>query len=400
MNIILFDTKERYNFLPFAYTRPIAEIIIGMSSIGEKWSKSYKGAGISYLTEKYLSRKFPAVIDPVENLIINGSLLPSDEILDEINELDFNEKLMDGEDLLAIKLSGDKLTKVLEKGIRLDKVDVIKTKTKYEAIVLKKWTDIFLKNDIAIDSDYRKLTAGRSSSELSASNTLIGNNIFVEPDAIIEGAILNSSTGPIYIGRNVQVMEGAMIRGPVAICENSVIKMGAKIYGATTFGPYSKVGGEVNNCVIFGFSNKAHDGFIGNTVIGEWCNLGADTNISNLKNNYTSIKLWEYQEKSFKDSGLQFCGMAMGDHSKTGINTMINTGTTVGVSANLYGSGYPRNFIPSFSWGGREGLSVFKLDKAIDVARTVMQRRNVELTKKDIEILDHIYTTTADERSK
>src|SRR5690606_24924204 len=247
-----------------------------------------------------------------------------------------------------------------------------------------------------LEDDFELLTDGRRSQPIPATNNIInGQNIFIEEGAKLEFVTLNASFGPIYIGKDAEIMEGSIIRGPFALCEHATVKLGAKIYGPTTVGPHSKVGGEVNNSVIFGYSNKGHDGFMGNSVLGEWCNLGADTNNSNLKNNYAEVRLWDYNTESFARTGLQFCGLMMGDHSKCGINTMFNTGTVVGVSANIFGSGFPRNFIPSYSWGGAAGMTTFKTDKAFEVAREVMKRRNLEFTEQDEKIMEHVFEITA-----
>src|SRR5690606_7840722 len=251
--------------------------------------------------------------------------------------------------------------------------------------------DIFSKNTLAIQADFDLLTKGRQSAAIPDSVFCINRkNIFVEEGARLNFASLNASDGPIYIGKNAEIMEGCTIRGPFALCDSSTLKMQTKIYGGTSIGPHSKVGGEVNNSVIFGYSNKAHDGFLGNSVIGEWCNLGADTNNSNLKNNYAEVKLWDYEKEGFANTGLQFCGLMMGDHSKCGINTMFNTGTVVGVSANIFGSGFPRNFIPSFSWGGSGGFTTYNTEKAFEVAKVVMSRRNIEFSDLDAKILVHV----------
>jgi UDP-N-acetylglucosamine diphosphorylase/glucosamine-1-phosphate N-acetyltransferase len=239
------------------------------------------------------------------------------------------------------------------------------------------------------------LTEGRKSQPISKSvNTIAKENIFIEEGAKLEFVTLNASTGPIYIGKNTEIMEGSMIRGPFALCEGAGVKLGAKVYGATTVGPYSKIGGEVNNSVLFGYSNKGHDGFLGNSVLGEWCNIGADSNNSNLKNNYEEVKLWSYETESFEKTGLQFCGLMMGDHSKCGINTMFNTGTVVGVSANIFGAGFPRNFVPSFSWGGAAGFTVYMTRKAFETARLVMSRRGVDFDEKEAKILQHVFEDT------
>jgi UDP-N-acetylglucosamine diphosphorylase/glucosamine-1-phosphate N-acetyltransferase len=256
--------------------------------------------------------------------------------------------------------------------------------------------EIFQYNGRALQEDFQLLTAGRNSQPLSDSNRHTGNQLFIEEGAKIECSILNSSTGPIYIGKEAEIMEGCMIRGPFSLGDHSTVKMGAKIYGPTTVGPHCKVGGEINHSVFFGYSNKAHDGFMGQSVIGEWCNIGADTNTSNLKNTYEDIKLWNYADKTFVDTGLQFCGLIMGDHSKCGINTMFNTGTVVGISSNIFGPGYQRNFIPSFVWGGTSGLKAYDVNKAIAVARRVYARRNKEFTEVDEQILRSAYTFALD----
>jgi UDP-N-acetylglucosamine diphosphorylase/glucosamine-1-phosphate N-acetyltransferase len=250
-------------------------------------------------------------------------------------------------------------------------------------------------NEKAIQQDFEFLTKGRKSQTLSATNRVVNpKNIFIEEGARVEFAILNASTGPIYIGKDAEVMEGSKVRGPFALCNNAVLKMDAKVYGPTTIGPFSKVGGEVHQSVIIGYSNKAHDGFLGHSVIGEWCNLGADTNTSNLKNSYEEVKLWSYTEDSFVPTGLQFCGTIMGDHSKCGINTMLNTGTVVGVSANVYGPGYQRNFVPSFSWGGTMGYVDFDLNKAFRIAAAVFERRGKQFDENEKDILREVYSLT------
>ena len=261
--------------------------------------------------------------------------------------------------------------------------------------------DIFSKNGDAIKQDFDLITKNKTSLHLSKSNTVIGDPklIFLEEGAIVEASILNTTAGPIYIGKDAEVMEGSMVRGPFALGEHSALKLGTKIYGPTTVGPHSKIGGEVNNSVIFGYSNKGHDGFLGNSVIGEWCNLGADTNNSNLKNNYSSVKLYNYSKKAMLDSGLQFCGLIMGDHSKCGINTMFNTGTVVGVGANIFGGGFPPTHIPSYSWGGADGMMEYQFEKMIETADRVFQRRNLFISELDISILRTIFTETKGDRS-
>jgi UDP-N-acetylglucosamine diphosphorylase/glucosamine-1-phosphate N-acetyltransferase len=246
-----------------------------------------------------------------------------------------------------------------------------------------------------IEADFALLTAGRKSAPLSETVSVLSReNVFVEEGFSGEYFTLNASTGPVFLGKGSEIMEGSVIRGPLALGSHSTVKLAAKIYGPTTIGPHCKAGGEINNSVLQGFSNKGHDGFLGNAVVGEWCNLGADTNNSNLKNNYTEVKVWNYPSNRFIRTGLQFCGLIMGDHSKTGINTMLNTGTVAGVSANIFGSGFPRNFIPSFSWGGAAGLVDYKLEKAFETMEEVMRRRDLELTETDKVIFRHIFKET------
>lgn len=388
-NTVLFDDQDvRGNLLPFTFSRPIAEIRIGILTIREKWEATIGGTS-SVLTEKYLSKKFPLKPASV-NLLVNASILPDDNVMKEIGSLKSGECLVQGKTLIAAVtgkvqdiLSADEIIKAGK--ARQYKKDLMQVKNVW---------DIFLLNEKAITRDYDLLTNRRKSQPLDKTNQLLGASIFIEKGAKVNCSILNSTTGPIYIGKDAEVMEGCMIRGPFSLGEHSMLKMGAKIYGATTTGPHCKVGGELNNSVMFGYSNKAHDGFLGNSVIGEWCNIGADSNNSNLKNNYANVKLWHYPSGAFVDSGLQFCGLFMGDHSKCGINTMFNTGTVVGFSANIFGTGFPRNYIPSFSWGGSQGFSTYSFEKAAETAGRVMQRRNQKLTNEDREIWKNIFELT------
>jgi UDP-N-acetylglucosamine diphosphorylase/glucosamine-1-phosphate N-acetyltransferase len=281
----------------------------------------------------------------------------------------------------------------VEEGVVVDDFSQFKSiEFKKDTTKVEHTWDLFKLNGIAIQQDFELLTKDRDSESLSGTVNVFGDHpVFIEHGAKLEYVTLNTSNGPIYIGKNAEVMEGSLIRGPFALCENANVKLGAKIYGPTTVGPHSKVGGEVNNSILMGYSNKGHDGFLGNSVLGEWCNIGADSNTSNLKNNYAEVRLWDYQTEGFAKTGLQFCGLMMGDHSKCGINTMFNTGTVVGVSANIFGSGFPRNFVPSFSWGGSKGFVTYKTNKAYEVAEKVMERRGQTLTEQDKGILDHVY---------
>jgi len=378
MNVILFDSN-RSNFYPLSYTRPISEFRIGILTIKEKWTHYYKN--ISTKTEDYLVSKYP-IRKQKENLWIDASVLPSKELKTELDSLRNGEVLESNGKIIAFKnlnYSFKNLNKI-NTSILVNSIENI-------------W-DIFSDNGREIEADFKLLTKARKSQKISDTNTVIGKHIFIEKGAKISCSILNAENGPIYIGKNTEIMEGAIIRGPFAMGENAVLKMGAKIYGPTTLGPHCKVGGEVNNSVFFGYSSKAHDGFLGNSVIGEWCNLGADTNNSNLKNNYTEIKLWNYEMERFKKTGLQFCGLIMGDHSKCGINTMFNTGTVIGVSANIFGSGFPRNFVPSFSWGGASGFQVYKLPKVFEVASKVFERRKLDFDENEQNILSEVYDMT------
>ena len=377
MNVILFD-NNRVNYYPLSFTRPIAYFRVGIFTIKEKWEQYYKS--VSVKTEDYLSAKFALKVQK-DNLWIDARIFPSQALITELNSLRIGEALAKNGVIFAFRNST----------FTSDKLNIIDSNASFNSI--ENLWDIFLDNDREINSDFEFL-AKRKSQTLNQSNTLIGDKIFIEKGAKVSCSILNTENGPIYIGKDAEIMEGSLVRGPFAMLNNSVLKMGSKIYGATTLGPYCKVGGEVSNAVFFGYSSKAHDGFLGNSVIGEWCNLGADTNNSNLKNDYAEVKLWNYETESFKNTGLQFCGLIMGDHTKCGINTMFNTGTVVGVSANIFGSGFPRNFIPSFSWGGASGFSVYKLAKVFDVVEKVFARRKLKFDKVEKDILTHVYDMT------
>lgn len=384
MNIILFDTN-RSELFPLSLTRPSAELRLGILTIKEKWEKHLPG-NYSHLTDPYLSEKYPCNFSS-NNLYINGRLIPSKELIEAFQKLGTDEGIHADGELLAYRSS----YKIALGELTSQKGKLFEGKVS----VIKQCPDIFSYNDQEIRSDYMLLTKGKTSSPIPAGTTVIGDNVFIEEGAKISASILNSTTGPIFLAKDSEVLEGCMVRGPFALCEHAVLKMGAKIYGATTVGPHCKVGGEVNNVVFQAYSNKGHDGFLGNAVLGEWCNIGADSNNSNLKNNYEQVKIWNYSAKRFKPTGLQFCGLIMGDHSKCGINTMFNTGTVVGVSANIFGSGFPRNFVPSFSWGGAAGFTTYTLNKAFETAERVMERRNEPLTELDKNILKYIFELSA-----
>ena len=382
MNIILFDNK-REDFYPLSLTRPIAEFRLGVLTIKEKWGNYFDS--VSTFSYDYLAEKFNTIIKE-DNIWINSQLLPSKDIVTEIKSLRVGEVLKKESMILAFRnseFSSDELNNV---------------ESNSDFSFLSSITDIFSLNGEEIIADIALMNLQnnmKSLDEITDSNIKSGKfPVYVEEGATIENCYINSSKGPVYIGKNVHIMQGSMLRGPFAICENSVVKMGAKIYGGTTIGPFCKVGGEINNSVFFGYSSKAHDGFLGNSIIGQWCNLGADTNNSNLKNNYDDVKIWNYGSESFLQTGLQFCGLIMGDHSKCGINTMFNTGTVVGVGANIFGSGFPRNFIPSFSWGGKSGFIIHKLEKFFSTAEKVMKRRSIPFTDIDKQVLLEVYNMT------
>ena len=383
MNIILFDNK-REDFYPLSLTRPIAEFRLGVLTIKEKWGNYFDS--VSTLSNDYLAEKFNTKKIKEDNIWINSQLLPSKDIVTEIKSLRVGEVLKKESIILAFRnseFSSDELNNV---------------ESNSDFSFLSSITDIFSLNEEEIIADIALMNLQnnmKSLNEITDSNIKSGKfPVYVEEGATIENCYINTSEGPVYIGKNAHIMQGSMLRGPFAICENSVVKMGAKIYGGTTIGPFCKVGGEINNSVFFGYSSKAHDGFLGNSIIGQWCNLGADTNNSNLKNNYDHVKIWNYGSESFLQTGLQFCGLIMGDHSKCGINTMFNTGTVVGVGANIFGSGFPRNFIPSFSWGGKSGFIIHKLEKFFSTAEKVMKRRSIPFTDIDKQVLLEVYNMT------
>lgn len=383
MQLVFSDAQYWEDFLPLTFTRPTAEMRCGILTFAERWQKLLGSEEITYITEDYLQEKFKKP-DGKESLFIVPNFLPTETVLNQIKNLQQGEALVYENELLAARVNMESFS--------LNQIEKMTDITE-ELLFFKQPTDLFSFNDKAIDYDFELLTKGRTSQPLSETNGFLGNkeDLFIEEGAQVEYSTLNTKTGKIYIGKNAEVMEGCNLRGPIALCDDSKFNLGAKIYGATTIGPHSKVGGEVNNIVIFGYSNKGHDGFVGNSVIGEWCNLGADTNSSNLKNNYAEVKLWNYRLKRFANTGLQFSGLIMGDHSKTAINTQLNTGTVAGVAANIFKSGFPPNLIDNFSWGGMKGDEKFKLEKAYEVAEKAMARRKVPLTEADKDILKYIH---------
>ncbi len=388
MNVILFDDPSlRLALLPFTFTRPVSVMRVGILTIAEKWEKRL-AAKVSFKTETYLQKKFP-VVSTSDNLLINGALCPDDQLIDSIKALPVGYYLV--KDALLIAARNPEAP--------MSTKNTIEYKNPF-TLINHTWK-IFKENANQLKLDFKLITSGRKSAVIEDKHTVLygQENIFVEEGVFIRAAVLNAESGPIYLGQNSIVQEGVVVRGSFALGEGAQINMGAKIRGDTTVGPYSKVGGEVSNSVVFGNSNKSHDGYLGNSVLGEWCNLGAGTNTSNLKNNYETVKLWNHTENTFKNTGLQFCGLMMGDHTKTGINTMFNTGTVVDVCANIFGAGLPPNHVPSFAWGGSKGFTTYQIHKAIETVGRVMERRNIELHDDDKNILLHVFEMTAASRS-
>lgn len=388
-NIILFDDMVRDRLLPFTFIRPVAEIRMGILTIREKWERWLKQP-VSQLTRDYLQEKYPLVAAD-ENLLINGSVTPNPQLLDEVLSLRHGEVLMKEHCMVALRVNRNELT-----DFDLATPEGFTARECLSPVfrISRPW-HIFYHNGQELTHDFELITAGRTSAPISSTNHLLHQErIFAEEGAALEYVTLNAVNGPIYLDRDTEIMEGALIRGPFALCEGARVKMGAKIYGPTTLGPYSKAGGEITNAVFFAYSNKVHEGYVGNSVVGEWCNIGADSNTSNLKNNYSLVKVWDYVSGRAEETGLQFCGMLMGDYSKCGINTMFNTGTVIGVSANIYGAGFPGNFIPSFSWGGAAGFETYRADKSIETIEKAMMSRQIQLTETDRKIITSVFKAT------
>jgi UDP-N-acetylglucosamine diphosphorylase/glucosamine-1-phosphate N-acetyltransferase len=373
MKINLDDNGLHLRMAPLTLTRPVGNLRMGIFTNDERWKLFLPDVEIGFLTENYLSKKFNSI---QKGIRVNASIIPNEDVVAAIMHLEENTALYLNNLFLA------------ENGVALSKVQF---KGETPVILEYRW-DLYQKNDVVLKADFELITSGRKSQIISQSNTIIGSSdlIFLEEGAKVEASILNTTTGPIYIGKDAEIMEGSIVRGPLAMCEHSALKLGTKIYGATTLGPHCKVGGEVNNSVFQAYSNKGHEGFVGNSVIGEWCNLGADTNTSNLKNNYGNVSTYSYESQKEVKTDVQFMGLSMGDHSKCGINTMFNTATVVGVSCNIYGADFPPKFIPSFSWGGSAGFVPFKLDKAIEYANNMMERRGLKLSEQEAEIFRHL----------
>lgn len=398
LNLILFDSDARNHLLPLTATRPMGELRIGILTVREKWERRLR-ASVSYITQEYLQEKYPIRVE-AENLVVNGGIIPTEALCRRIEQMDMNEALLSNGELVAARLDEAQFEALIED----EEVRELQGQELDQSITLQRinhlW-ELTRLNDQAIASDFQLLTTGLKSNPVSDTNRVLGaHSVFLEAGVKMECCTLNALNGPIYIGQDAEIMEGSILRGPVAIGAGAIVKMGSRIYGPTTIGPGCRAGGEISRSIMLANANKSHDGYLGDSVLGEWCNLGADTNTSNLKNNYSEVKLWDYDAERFVNTGLQFCGLIMGDHAKCGINTMFNTGTVVGVFANVFGAGYPRNFVPDFAWGGVEsGYRTYRFSDACETAERVMERRNIAFNELDKAILYHIYDRTAKFRS-
>lgn len=396
------DPVIREQLLPFTFTRPIANLRMGIFTFEEKWSRLLDGIS-GFYTVDYLSNKYPFhPKGPSEGgvWVLNASILPTVQLAEKIKQLTEEDVLVYGDTWVAFFVTE---TQWNEKGKIYPKaLDCLSGRetVSYDGDLMKichPW-DIFSLNDKQIKADLELLMKEKPSYTIDGEgmSTWGAYPLYAEPGARVDHALIDTSEGPVYLGRNSRIMPGSLVKGPLALCEGSIIKMGAKIYGGNTFGPYCKVAGEVESTVMLGYSNKAHDGFIGDAVIGEWCNLGAGTNCSNLKNDYSQVRVWSYPKESFVKTGLQFCGLFLADHSKSAIGTQFNTGTVVGVAANVFASGFPRNFIPSFTWGKEP----YKMDRALETARIVYARRGKIFDAEDEAILRAVYSLTEVNRER
>ena len=395
MHLVLFDSPGRQQLYPFTYTRPIADIRCGIFTMRERWERFLKSSESGTFTVAYLQEVFPCTSSD-QYLLVHGGVFATNELAKAITALNSGEALISEDRVIAARIDGalPDFSEWQQAAAKLTPVNFSGTIKMLE----RPW-DIFSFNDTAIREDFPIVRQQRNSAPIPDGVITKGADIFIEDDAILQpGVILNAQDGPIYIGSKSEIMEVSMIRGPFVLCEKSVVKMGAKVYSGTTIGPGCKVGGEVNNVVFFANSNKGHDGFLGNAVIGEWCNLGADTNCSNLKNNYDEVKVWDESANKEVRTGLTFCGLLMGDHSKSGINTMFNTGTVAGVSCNIWGGGFPEKFIPSFSWGGQGDTTTYQFEKAMDTAKRMMARRGLTLSEAEIKMLHEVFIQTEKSR--
>jgi len=390
MEIALFDSLQVKKFYPLAYTKPISHFRWGILTIKEKWELLLQQP-VQSLTYPYLSKKY-TFSQQVDTIFVNSCFLPNKAFTEQLENLSLNKALVSNSGSLVALRTDEKIDSLAHIFKLSESLPSQVLKTSIDT--LENVWDLFSQNARELSNDFNLITQGRKSQSVQPGNNIIGNNIFLEKDATISASTINTNTGPVYLAEGAEIMEGCLVRGGLALGEHAQLKMGAKIYGASTFGPYCKRGGEVNNSILFGYSNKGHDGFLGNSVLGEWCNLGADTNNSNLKNNYSEVKFWDYESERLTNTGLQFCGLIMGDHAKAGINTMFNTGTSVGVASNVFGAGFPEKFIPSFFWGGAELSETFKLEKAFEMAEKMCERRNIPFTEDDKAIFGHIFRET------
>lgn len=394
MQLVLFDTAGRTALYPFTHIRPAADIRCGILTARERWERLLRYDTSYSLTEDYLQGVYPRATD-TELLLVNGQIIATAALADVVAALQPGESLLADDTLIAARMSGPSPA-----GLPFVPSGFREHRWKERLIEIKHPWDIFAYNDQAIRQDYVLLTAGKASATPPDDVIIKGKDIFIEEGAAIgTGTIINTTTGPVYVGKDAEIMEGCIIRGPLALCSGASLRMGAKVYTSCTIGPGCRVGGEISNTVFFANSNKGHDGFLGNAVIGEWCNLGADTNSSNLKNNYDEVKVWDEAARKSIRTGLTFCGLLMGDHSKCGINTMFNTGTIAGVSCNIWGAGFPEKFLPSFSWGGPEGMTTYQFDRAMETAERMMARRDKTLSAEERTMLRHVYEATASSRS-
>jgi UDP-N-acetylglucosamine diphosphorylase/glucosamine-1-phosphate N-acetyltransferase len=380
MRICLYDGPNRSDLLPLVYTRPVADLLLGSMTLAKRWSYALH-ADVVVETEAYLQADTPSF-----DLAVMAGCIPNAELTSTIKELKEGQKLMQNGKMIAFSGAGSSTDKALAN------FEVIEIETEIN-LIRYPW-DLFSKNAELLIEDTTFFDTTHNN-KLNDTNKHHGNHpLMVGANVTSFAAVYNTQDGPIIIDDDATIMEGALLRGPIFIGKKSVIKMGAKIYGGTSLGPYCKAGGELNNVVMLGNSNKGHDGFLGNAAIGEWCNLGASTDTSNLKNNYGKTRAWNYTQQKFISTGLQFCGLVMGDHSKTAIQTSINTATTVGVGCSIFSVGFPRTFIPSFSRGGSQGMTENNLDKMLDTAAVVMARRGENMSKKDKAILAHLFVAT------
>jgi len=392
MHYILFDSSARLDFLPFTHTRAVARLYCGITTMQEKWNY-YLQASTHVLTTAVLQDLHEKHTLAGDNFYINSAYFPCNQLATAITSLNVHQCLVDADGTVIAYHTAGAMQSLEDLDAHI--ADAVRIPFTDNAVALKHVWDIFSKNDWAIRNEYAVLTNERTSAPIPEYVTVVGDKsqLFVEAGAVLMPCIINVATGPVYIAKNAEIMEGAVVRGPLAMGEGAVLKMAAKVYGATTIAAGSKAGGEVNNVVFFENSNKGHDGFLGNAVIGEWCNLGADTNCSNLKNNYDEVKIWSEKQKQMIPTGLQFCGLLMGDHSKCSINSMFNTGTVVGVSCNIFGTGFPDKFVPSFTWGGIDEVDIYQFEKAVETANRMMERRHKSLTPAELSVLKHVFTS-------